>query len=78
MRHLHKPAASIAGHNRAIVLHRFYYDNPGFRFYRDTNYDEVMRTVQACRDAGLELWQANFELTPKCVNLLQYYQLEEW
>ncbi len=37
-----------------------------------------MHTVQACRDAGVELWQADFELTPECINLQRCYQLEEW
>lgn len=37
-----------------------------------------MRTVQSCRDAGVELWLADFELTPDRIILTGYYQLDEW
>lgn len=78
MRHLRELAASLADHDRAVILYCLYYENTGFRYYHGTTYDEVMRTVQACRDTGVELWQADFELTPVCINLQRYYQLEEW
>lgn len=78
MRHLRELAASLADHGRAIVLYCFYYDNPGFCFYHGATYDEVMHTVQTCRDAGVELWQANFELTQAHISLQRYYRLERW
>lgn len=78
MRHLPELAASLADHDRAVILYRFYYENAGFRYYHGATYDEAMRTVQACRDAGVELWQADFELTPERITLQRYYQLEEW
>lgn len=78
MRHLRELAASLANHDRAIILYCLYYENTGFRYYHGTTYDEVMHTVQACRDAGVELWQADFELTSERITLQRYYQLEEW
>lgn len=78
LRHLRELAASLADHERAAVLYCLYYQNTGFRFYHGTTYDEVLRTVDACRAAGVELWQADFEVTPRGVALRRYYELEEW
>lgn len=78
IRHLRELAASLADHDRAAILYCLYYENTGFRYYHGTTYDEVMRTVQTCRNAGVELWQADFKLTPEGINLQRYYQLEEW
>ena len=63
---------------RAAILYCLYYDNFGFRFYHGTTYEEVLATVDACREAGVELWQADFEVTPEGVTLKRYYELEEW
>ena len=60
------------------LIHIFYYENTGFRYYHGTTYDEVRSTVRECRDAGVELWQADFEVTPQDVGLRQYFQLEQW
>ena len=78
LRHLRELAASLADHERAAILYCLYYDNFGFRFYHGTTYEEVLATVDACRAAGVELWQADFEVTPAGVALKRYYELEEW
>lgn len=78
LRHLRELAASLARNERAVILYCLYYDNFGFRFYHGTTYDEVLATVDACRAAGVELWQADFEVAPEGVALRNYYELEEW
>lgn len=78
MRHLRELAASLESHERAIVLYCLYYDNFGFRYYHGTTYDEVMSTVDACSKAGVELWQADFEVTPAGVRLKGAHPMEEW
>ncbi|MEC4271841.1 DNA/RNA nuclease SfsA [Adlercreutzia sp. R25] len=78
MRHLRELAASLANHERAVILYCLYYDNFGFRYYHGTTYEEVLATVDACRAAGVELWQADFEVTPEGVALKRYYELERW
>lgn len=78
IRHLRELAASLADHDRAVILYCLYYENTGFRYYYGTTYDEVMRTVQVCRDAGVELWQAAFEPTTERINLRHHYQLKKW
>lgn len=78
LRHLRELAASLETNERAVILYCLYYDNFGFRFYHGTTYDEVLATVDACRAAGVELWQADFRIDPEGVALRQYYPLEEW
>jgi len=78
MRHLRELAASLADHERAVILYCLYYDNFGFRYYHGTTYDEVLATVEACRAAGVELWQADFEVCPQGVALKRCYELEQW
>ena len=34
--------------------------------------------MDACQEAGVELWQADFEVTPEGVTLKRYFELEEW
>ena len=34
--------------------------------------------MDARRAAGVELWQADFEVTPEGVALARCYELEEW
>ena len=78
LRHLRDLAASLEDHDRAVILYCLYYENFGFRYYHGTTYEEVMETVQSCHDAGVELWQADFAMTPESINLVQYHPLEEW
>ncbi len=78
LRHLRELAVSLSDHERAVILYCLYYRNDGFRFYHGTTYDEVLATVDACRAAGVELWQADFEVTPESVALRRCFPLEEW
>lgn len=78
LRHMRELAGTLKDHERAAILYCLYYDNYGFRFYHGTTYDEVLATVDACREAGLELWQADFRITPEAVELHRYFPLEEW
>ncbi|MCI8468564.1 MAG: DNA/RNA nuclease SfsA [Eggerthellaceae bacterium] len=78
LRHLRELAGALVPGGRAVVLYCLYYDNDGFRFYHGTTYDEVLATVDECRAAGVELWQADFRVTPAGVALRRYYPLEEW
>lgn len=78
LRHLRELAASLSDHERAVILYCLYYRNDGFRFYHGTTYDEVLATVDACRAAGVELWQADFEVTPESIALRRCFPLEEW
>ena len=78
MRHLRELAHSLQDHERAVILYCLYYTNTGFRYYHGTTYEEVCATVDACHTAGVELWQADFEVTPYGVYLHRYYELESW
>lgn len=78
MRHLRELADSLKDHERAVILYCLYYDNFGFRFYHGTTYDEVMATVEACRKAGVELWQADFAVSPQGVRLQGAHPMEDW
>ena len=78
IRHLRQLAASLRENERAVILYCLYYANDGFRYYHGTTYEEVMATVDEVRAAGVELWQADFQITPKGVTLESYHELEEW
>ncbi len=78
VRHLRELAASLADHERAVILYCLYYDNFGFQFYHGTTYDEVQSTVRACEAAGVELWQANFSIDETGIALKEYFPLENW
>ncbi len=78
LRHLRELAASLETNERAVILYCLYYDNFGFRFYHGTTYDEVLATVDTCRAAGVELWQADFSVNPEGVALQACHPLEEW
>lgn len=78
LRHMRELAATLEDHERAVILYCLYYSNFGFRFYHGTTYEEVLATVDACRAAGVELWQADFEISPEAVALRRYFPLEEW
>lgn len=78
VRHMRELAASLADHDRAVILYCLYYDNHGFRFYHGTTYDEVMACVDEVRSAGVELWQADFSIDAQKVALLGCHPLEQW
>lgn len=68
---------SLKDHQRAIMLLVFVYDNPGFRVInRSNHYEKVQRATQKSFDAGVELWQANFKITPYDVILNKYFRVQ--
>ena len=71
-------SAEGPGAERAAVLYCLYYDNFGFRYYHGTTYEEMLACVDEARAAGVELWQADFTITPESVALTDYHPLEEW
>ncbi|MCI9673311.1 MAG: DNA/RNA nuclease SfsA, partial [Enterorhabdus sp.] len=77
-RHLRELAASLQHNERAVILYCLYYENDGFRYYHGTTYEEMLACVDEARTAGVELWQADFAITPEAVALADYHPLEEW
>lgn len=77
-RHLRELAASLQHNERAVILYCLYYENDGFRYYHGTTYEEMLACVDEARTAGVELWQADFAITPESVALTDYHPLEEW
>ena len=77
-RHLRELAASLQHNERAVILYCLYYENDGFRYYHGTTYEEMLACVDEARTAGVELWQADFTITPEAVALAGYHPLEEW
>lgn len=68
---------SLENHQRAIMLLVFIYDNPGFKVLdRGTEFNKVRRLTTEAFLGGVELWQANFEITPHAVTLNKYFQLD--
>ena len=77
VRHITELAGSLQEHQRAILLTCFVYDNPGFQIIeKSTNYEQVRAAVDNSAAAGVEMWQANFEISPKAVRLIRYSRLD--
>lgn len=77
-RHLRELAASLQHNERTVILYCLYYENDGFRYYHGTTSQEMLACVDEARAAGVELWQADFTITPESVALTGYHPLEEW
>ncbi|MDR2699150.1 MAG: DNA/RNA nuclease SfsA [Candidatus Methanoplasma sp.] len=76
VRHITDLKNSLQSHQKAVLLSCFMYDNPGFRVReKSTHYKEVSSAVRDSTDAGVELWQANFEITPEAVRLTKYFKI---
>ena len=77
VKHVKDLTKSLQTHQRAILLLCFLYDNPGFRVAQpSTRYKEVSDLVHGCLQRGLEMWQANFQVTPEAVLLGKYFQID--
>ncbi len=75
-KHITDLANSLQTNQRAIMLIVFMYDNPGFKVIsRSTNSQEVYNTVNSSVSKGVEIWQANFKITPEEVVLSKYFPL---
>ncbi len=77
VKHVMELGNSLEGHQRAILLTCFIYDNPGFKVVeRSTHYEEVKATVEKSKSLGVEIWQVNFEIQPDGVRLQKYFRNE--
>lgn len=76
VKHIKELGSSLNSHQRAILLGCFVYDNPGFQVIEPSaNADEVSKAVREALLLGVELWQANFKITPYCVTLERYFRM---
>ena len=76
IKHINEMAGSLSGHQRAILLVCFIYDNPGFKVeVRSTDSDFVESEVQKCISKGIEIWQVNFSISKEGVRLLKYFDI---
>ena len=76
-RHIAELGNSLSKNQRAIMLLCFIYDNPGFEVIeRSKKYEEVKRIVDENIEKGVEIWQANFKITPSEVSLEKYFRIE--
>ncbi|MFI0733635.1 DNA/RNA nuclease SfsA [Streptomyces sp. NPDC021225] len=64
IRHIGELGDSLGGHQRAILIVCFLYDNPGFQVGPNpsTRQAAVRTKVAAAVDQGVEIWQVNFLL----------------
>jgi sugar fermentation stimulation protein A len=62
VRHLTELGASLAAHERAVLIVCFLYDNPGFAALRSTRSAQVAATVRAAIAQGVQIWQVNLLL----------------
>lgn len=68
---------SLKSHQRAIMLLAFLYDNPGFKVLtRSKGFDKIQELTNDVFLNGVELWQANFKITPNEVTLSRYFKLD--
>ena len=75
-RHLTELGNSVAEHQRAIMLLCFIYDNPGFEVVeKSKKYYEVKKIVDENIAKGVEMWQANFKISPAEVTLEKYFRI---
>jgi sugar fermentation stimulation protein A len=76
VKHIEELANSLQSRQRAILLICFLYDNPGFKVIeRSANYEQVRAAVSKVMAAGVEMWQANFAVSPKDVKLAKYFRI---
>lgn len=68
---------SLKNHQRAIMLLVFLYDNPGFKVLtRSASFEKIRKLTNDAFSSGVELWQANFKITPEEVMLNRYFKLD--
>ncbi|VBB09216.1 sugar fermentation stimulation protein [Lucifera butyrica] len=75
VKHISELAESLKQNQRAILLNCFIYKNPGYKVpAKHKHSDYVREVVQSCIERGIEIWQINFKITPKEVNLINYFE----
>lgn len=78
VKHISELASSLGERQRAILITCFLYDNPGFEVgVKSTNSEFVGERVRQSTEKGVEIWQANFEITPQNVKLIRYFRLSQ-
>lgn len=77
IKHVAELRNSLQHNRRAIMLLVFMYDNPGFKVITRSKYYEKVRDVTTeSFSNGVELWQANFKITPPHVSLDKYFRID--
>jgi sugar fermentation stimulation protein A len=75
IKHISELAGSLKQNERAILLNCFIYENPGYKVTnKSKNSNYIKHVVQSCIKQGIEIWQINFKITHKEVNLLSYFE----
>lgn len=74
-RHITELGASLADHQRAILLVCFLYDNPGFIVQPSRHHTAVHARVVEAVGRGVELWQVNLLLDPAGARVSRYHSL---
>jgi len=75
VRHITELGSSLGQHRRAVMLVCFLYDNPGFLFRPSSHHDDVKAHIEEAVRRGVEIWQANFALTPTGVRPLRAWPI---
>ena len=77
VRHITELADSLESHQKAVLLVDFVYDNPGFKVITHSiHYEEVKDAVDSAKEKGVEIWQANFEITAEGVALRKHFPID--
>lgn len=75
IKHISELAGSLKQNERSILLNCFIYDNPGYKVpNKNKNGDYIKGIVQSSIKQGIEIWQINFKITFKEVNLIRYFE----
>lgn len=75
VKHISELAGNLKQNQKAILLNCFIYDNPGYKVpEKHRHSDYVKEVVQSSIKQGIEIWQANFKITPTEVNLVRYFE----
>ncbi|QFQ94961.1 DNA/RNA nuclease SfsA [Streptomyces phaeolivaceus] len=75
VKHIGELGRSLEAHQRAILLVRFLYDNPGFQARESSRHSEVRDQVARAVERGVEIWQVNFTLDRFGVRVSRQYEL---
>lgn len=75
LKHINELSSSLKESERAILLTCFLYDNVGYTVSTKGKYSRLIRgAVQDTIGQGIEIWQANFKITPQKVELLRFFE----
>ncbi|MGI3225039.1 DNA/RNA nuclease SfsA [Streptomyces sp. GTA36] len=77
VKHIGELGASLAAHQRAVLLVCFQYDNPGFEVLKSTRHETVKAEVAKAVESGVEIWQINFHLDQTGVRVQRHFELTD-